>query len=536
MSEESDSWKKHFGKFLSWLTRLFADVSYHLPLLLFLSGGALYFEETGAFVALDSAMVMLASSQTREQSLTINSGAQYSDDVIAVLVSQHMFNEQFGRVLPVNRDKLAELVATVAKAGPKVIAIDVDVSRLSTTGCEDTPRDSGRLHRTIIETVQSGISVTAVKYPSPYAKSNEPCLDTLESKANEAVTRLADENTTDAPRFLFASPDLDIDEQPGVVVRFENPLYDSNLHAREGHHPKRMPLVPSLGIAAALLGNITKENMANGILCSIKPSKNCEALRFDHGEIAQHEHYLINFFHPPRQIVIEQLEDLNDPLVIESIKSRIVFIGIESFGNTDRYLTPIGYQSGALIHAAIGGSMKKPIEESHGLAVCLDVFAGLAFLYLFKWTSDGAKSLSRHPTLNQALILIGPCVALAFSFLLTFWFIVHLISKSLWINPLPIFLGLSVHLYLESIEKAHGHAGEQHPAHGRHPKWLASWIREKLLGLSGVFFRLSGLLRKNGRKISALAIVDDTAWVAFHVLVLCMIYRSAREIIVLFGS
>lgn len=156
------------------------------------------------------------------------------------------------------------------------------------------------------------------------------------------------------------------------------------------------------------------------------------------------------------------------------------FMGVDSGTGQDRYRTPLQATTvaGAWIHGAIALSELERLRPEGGAAaadghgagtygkhVLTDVGFGLALVLLC--TLLGRLPLQhRHPTLHGLIRVGGPA---AVALLLWLGYVLYK-SKDVgshdWSNPLPVLVGLMVHIYLHAAEGEHDAAHDAHRAAG----------------------------------------------------------------------
>jgi hypothetical protein len=162
------------------------------------------------------------------------------------------------------------------------------------------------------------------------------------------------------------------------------------------------------------------------------------------------------------------------------------FVGVDSGTGQDRYRTPLQATTvaGAWIHGAIALSELERLKPAagtpagggagHGAGtyfkhVGTDVLYGLALVLVCAVLSQ-LPLQGRHPTLHGLIRVGGPAVVA-----LLLW-LSYLLVNSMshgsrdWSNPLPVLVGLLVHIYLHAAEGDHHGAGDAHGA----ARWSAA--------------------------------------------------------------
>jgi hypothetical protein len=174
-------------------------------------------------------------------------------------------------------------------------------------------------------------------------------------------------------------------------------------------------------------------------------------------------------------VVVDSMDAL-EALPPGLIAGKIVFLGLRSFGALDEFVTPAGRKAGAVVHAYVANSMLSgPLRANHLWAALVDFAIGLLFSMIAMCTLSVLERWHRTaPNLaGAAHIVFLPlllAVFVALVLLLMPWFM----ARAVWLNPLPMLLGLTAHAYWEAIE------GKKGTGKGRSPcfKWLAAHVAE----------------------------------------------------------
>lgn len=145
-----------------------------------------------------------------------------------------------------------------------------------------------------------------------------------------------------------------------------------------------------------------------------------------------------------------------------------VILGAD-FDTSDEHLTPIGPLAGVEVHAAV--ALQPDEKANHAIGLLIDVFLGvLCGLGVHKaWTRYFGQLLGeghQRPTLSgQALAYAWPTLLMAvwlllLTFVLPLGSLLALLWWTVWINPVPMLVGMTVDAFvLGSLASAIHHAG-----------------------------------------------------------------------------
>jgi hypothetical protein len=192
---------------------------------------------------------------------------------------------------------------------------------------------------------------------------------------------------------------------------------------------------------------------------------------------------------------------------------RVAILSVDDGTGSDKFVVPVHPHpvSGAWIHAAIALSALAsdtgepvPFELRHAKRMndlrhafwkhlWAEIIVGVAFVLAMAVLLPVASGLStaRWPTFRLcAIVLLPLVVAVAIVFLKIELGILDKFLQGSWVNPLPMLVGMTLHLYVDLAAHGAGHAG-----HGAHhpPQLLDHWFR-RVLQVTWAFLVLASLL------------------------------------------
>lgn len=478
----------------------------------FLVSATAILEDQHAFRSVDDfalALAVGASAQSGAKEM-IASGAGMSHRVTVLLVGEELFETAFERRLPVDPDKLAELIRKITARGPARIAIDVDLAKplqvAAVTNAAEKRCDASAppMHLALREALSKGIDVFGITYERHTQNGrmarNAELLELC--KLESACPRDDKADSVSHGRFHLASPQVVTLGTVQSVV--DIPHFDGRA-ASLGFAAACIPPIDTEVEKRCLRFGPQQENFYCDLLAAAA-SENVRLIGVDddgrtvgaEGQPDQPRTAFINFL--PRAenqvtVVVVDSMDALEALPPGLIAGKIVFLGLQSFGALDEFVTPAGRKAGAVVHAYVANSMlSDPLEPNHLWAALIDFAIGLLFS-LIAVTIQGKLGRWHRtaPNLFSAvhIILLPLLLAIAFVIVLTLmpWFM----ARAEWLNPLPMLLGLTAHAYLEAIED------DMKTRRGKSSlKWLvaprtghaaAGWLRWKHDACIGVALR-----------------------------------------------
>lgn len=447
----------------------------HLPVVLALVALCLILHHWSAYQRLEGAAVYLVGTLApKHQPEQLSSGR-----IVALHFTPDFFAspEGFQRRLPLNRGTLAKVVDTVAQAQPTLIALDIDAVR---AGDSDAEREEARqLHQAIERALARRIDVVAVTFPHalPITQANLDAvmaLCQLDAPAPRATRG----------RFVLASPTLQQEGAFQVVYRV--PIHPPSPDGQE----RRMAQV-----VAQLMGRhgAGQAHLANlGSLCQPDEDQTRHALQTSaqtashgtHGgpEAVQLGHIRFLNRDEYKRLTALPISDWDDLHTLAGdLTGRVVFIGAQSFPGLDTYLTPLGPMPGVLVHAHIANSIDQGMHASTLLSTLLDIALGMLFVLVCLLIHAGhhwTQHKSSH--LDRLYLLLVPMLAYTVFLFGALWLSAEVYARGLWIDPIPILVGLSLHLYVETNAASAGHATASLRAWGQ--ETLKAWGTTLMMG------------------------------------------------------
>lgn len=429
-------------------------------LLVFLACLTVVLEHQHFFQGLDAtALTVIGQLQPEDDTRKLDE----PHEVVAVSASTKLFEAPiFGAKLPVDRDGLAAMLVTLlpdkpaqaasasasaAAEQPRVIAIDVDITPLSRATAEDLQLQAAPppIHAAILKALAAGIDIVAATYPNQSdanrAERTRDWRAALCARVALQQKTAQQDHRPDKPRIgrlRFASPLLVARGTRQAVVDYERPALTAQQPCDE--------TARGLGLVAADLARERPEKPA--------PEPGC---------CSPHDSRFINFFSRKNSMLevdsIEQLAAFR-PL----LGGRVVILGVKSFAGVDEHLTPFGRMPGSAVHAAIAQTEFEDLKSGHREAFGLDLALGLLFIglaFLLHMLVDWATPRLGHGSSLLYLIrLAGPLFLFALLGGATLLFAQRLAYAGIWLNPLGMLLGLSLHLYEHLANTATAHDTE----------------------------------------------------------------------------
>ncbi len=438
---------------LRWLGKLLGEVLPHLPVVLFLTALGVLVHRTEGYAKLEGLVVMLVGAVAPYPPLP-----EKLPDTVAITASPDFFYQQYGGRLPLSRAVTAEVVNTLREKHPRLIALDLDVSR--TGEGDDEKKEAASLIAAIRAALHDGIDVVAVAYPMHEGvrrHSRDEGLKALCAELQHAAPHrqasAAPENSAQTPGiFVLASPMLAPEQSFNIVHRVSQSPVDGQ------HEDHRM-----FAVTSALL---SKDR---------KPANLCKGADVDSAALhsldnAERQWPDLKKMHRIRFMV----EKDSDPIAVKAVASmselkevaqelgeRTVFFGVQSFHGMDDFLTPLGHMPGAQLQALIATSWNKGgMSQEHLHAALWDVLIGLGFVLVYVILQRGLSCMEEKKMNYCALLggLILPLLIFVVFAGLVFYLSTLKLTAGEWLDPLPMMAGLTIHLYVESNGKGHhGH-------------------------------------------------------------------------------
>ncbi len=447
------TWTRHFAHYV-W--GLVASGVIYLPLIVFLASLTLVLDDHQVFRAADDGVIGAVAA--------LRGPADPEDpdpSFASAIISRDLFAKELGRTLPFGKEKLERTLQLLNKEGPKLIAVDVDAiprSVPSTAAATDQP-----MFQAIRSLLDNGTSVVLVSYPS---RTFDEELAAFAWRRSFCAA--ASHGEPGKGKLWWASSYLDVEGRGTSVIRFHGRDQAEALEAADG------ALLP-LGLVLAAIVDPRKK------LASLRekadycakalgtPPAGTNALT----RKAPAPDSFVNYFSKmPEQLWISCATTL--PKGAESLKGKAVVLGVQSFEGVDEHATPLGKLPGATVHTLIAASVSGAGEAGHGLKFMFDVAVGFLFVPLFHLLQGIRDAVSRNwpraDSVVRVLSVLLPLLALAIASSLLLAFAPKIAAGGVWINPLPMLIGLLAHLYVELIPDSETHQTHS-PAAALH-RWM----------------------------------------------------------------
>jgi len=318
-------------------------------------------------------------------------------DVVLLFITEEEYKKGFHGVSPLSRGRLAELVNLMVKLKAKVIALDIDLSDL-------TSQDH-KLSDAFGHASAAGIPIALIGNLKPFEDkphaNDDPLLD-LRPYTDERLHTTKDgfilfENMNPRPQWtgkvIYGGNFYTLDRD--WVLRMAEGFYmikNNDLKYKLPYLP--MPSFP-VAIVAGYQG-MSQETLMEALL-NIQDNKIIlSSPRSNHGDIHIHlvkggrviPNFIGNYEYFNREINLQRLleEYRSNEVEGETIfKDKIVIIG-GTFDKTDFHMTPVGRMSGMEILAnitqsIISGSLITP--TSFWKAFVIQVILGIAVAFIF---------------------------------------------------------------------------------------------------------------------------------------------------------
>lgn len=404
------------GKFRELGTHLAVATVTAAVVLVLAHGGALNWLEslslrvTAAFIPQDNGRPRLASNPDVPVILAVGSG---------------MYETVFRQTSPLNRAALAEVLESIDRLNPRLVAVDLDLSP-GPGGAPDAGAQA-QLDQTLIRLARQHAGRYVLTAPVP--------VDTqaLRQEKFAWMQRMC------SAGFVFAHPYLTLSQS--AVLRYD---------ATE----------PGLGLAAARLwdprsGTESKalcDQVAGGIGNAVFLSTLSLAIPAGQADDYGRQRPLEPTFLRSSASEPHALETTDAQSLHLDLTGRAVFVGA-TFEPNDAFLTAWGERSGVAIHAGIFASELHPISPlSHRIAFLIDILLGTLAGALFH-ASWHRYAVADRNIAGGAANRLGPYLA-ARAWLIGNFALLFLISLSclvlagflfrfnLWVNPGPIILAI----------------------------------------------------------------------------------------------
>jgi hypothetical protein len=409
------------------------------------------------------------------------------------------FQNEFCGLSPVPRRRMAALIEGVASALPQadatgskpVVGIDVDItslrgSRSCVVDLACPPNMTGSGAKKLCHEGADDRVETAMRSLTKKARVVVVAFPRLGVEArkvrNESMLRLCRLGVTFASAQAFLDPGEPF--YHFLNKRKPEPKFDWSTQA---HAQYQIPVYfPSLGNVMSLLAQQAKQPVESTYretteaLCKAAEFQFPQGLLLAVGDIPEAAPHGASEFRPEdlydgsyldlmRGSVRTHLEPVDHiPAMVKAVGNAIqewtqrprtappMFIVAIDDGHTDKYFTvQNAYVSGDSIQALTAFSQKKPLEVSPALDALIDLFLGCMYLGCWVWVWTRLRRLRRTAPVSATVMLVSaPALLAIFLSVLTVWFSARMLQHGHWIDPLLMFLGLTVHAYLTLAQEA----------------------------------------------------------------------------------
>lgn len=521
-----------------------------LPLILVLASLALVLEASHKFHIFDDAMLTLVSKLKPPAPTEV-----LHDKLVTVMVTRQMFETELNRKLPIDKVALRTVIEALGEQEPKVVAIDVDAIPDGPPPPEGSSQ-APPMQEAILTLLQRGIHVVAVSYPRLTEKHASQARDWRRLYCKAAVD--IKDTGKGKGKLYWASAWLQSEGGGDSVLRYSPPGKAEKV-AEENE--SLLPLGLVLWAATETAMESGTRAGANATVPPNQPAGRAEALRrqasaYCETVLASNTGHakpskpasgarapdepdaLINYFgRTPLELELSSIRELK--LRKLDLQGKAVMLGVSSFEKVDTHLTPLGQLPGAVVHSLVAASVGVPLAEDHLMAFGLDVLMGYVFMVMLLGLREGSKAVeARAPKAHTLLRLINvatPLIPLLITALFVLVCMPRLTSSGLWLNPLPVLMGLLIHLYAELTEREAGHEvslGKEEPdvAWRSSPRqffklFLAQLAASLIAPLVAWWknWRSLALLTRSWHTVHGVMWFDLGAWLAMRVISLALI-------------
>jgi len=367
-----------------------------------------------------------------------------SDDIVLLFLTEKEYKTGFKARSPLSRTRLAEIVNTLVRLEPRVIALDIDLS-------DDTDQDDDLIKAIRnagsknIPVVIPGIIKPVIDMDSDHGERADlhPYIPEIYSTTNDGFT-------------LFHPPALkkdylEIAYTGGSIFALDRDGVFRNaslFYYIDGNEEKKTAPSFPLAVATATMGlektdlyQALSERKNNNLVLPIQ--NNTKSYNIHYGAKARiTPNFLGNYEHFERMIDIDALLETykSDYQGVETIfKNKTVIIG-GSYDRNDFYTTPVGRMSGMEIIANITQNIL-----DHNLISHLSFWKAFALEVLF-----GAF-------VALIFILFSPMKAIIYCFislapLIVFGSLIAFSATYYWFDFIPTIAGVMLHGLISKIE------------------------------------------------------------------------------------
>jgi hypothetical protein len=376
-------------------------------------------------------------------------------DTVVLGITSDFFNAEFGGRTPIDRDQFQALIVKTLQSYPsaKVIAIDYDFSPSipqhctqddSTEFCEFASleaKQQARFDKFLTQDLKRllgdrRISIVLIS-PLPTSEESVPGKQAWQRKLANAGIRFGDYSLLSHDWF-------------GTVVK---------------HIPTRSLVNPCSTIEDVRRPFASVVNDAGYCIPKSESKVQLDIEVSENVLTQRHQVALINFIEAQKAVFYCPLWEWSD--VTQNCQRRLnlassdpnqistVFIGA-SYGQEDRFRTPLGDLYGIVLHAYSAYTLRHPVAEEHEFrfvafigAIVFGVLSASIFDCLWKYAASYPKYSTRR------LFIISAVSALLFGLVWCAIFLMpFMLTNSVWMNPLLIVFGSFIDSYQASMEQS----------------------------------------------------------------------------------
>lgn len=374
---------------------------------LFFINGIIYIfdKKLGLFNAVHSIVLRnISSALEASPSRYIN-----ETDSVVILISNEMFEKYSNYQTPFNKKIMTQILDKIYKQEPKAFIVDFDISPYY--DFEVTKNDY------LVNPLYTKLKDIAKTTPVII-----PFLFMGETTENQML-KLFWIRDMCSYNIHFATPL--VSSEVGVVLQYNN--YKKQLNLLANNVVKKEDI-------HSLCTNI--ENLANLDLNLIK---NYILREYNQSEKLPINYQAIN----SSTIKINHVEDLDN----FNLKDKVIYLGA-GYGFTDLFATPYGEKYGVEIHNAIYYSLDNKIAPANiVISIFADIAIGVLFGIILSWTLVKRKIIkTTNMLILNNLAIVG--IVLFFIMLSTYVSAILFHSIFIWLNPIPIILGMFIDMMI----------------------------------------------------------------------------------------
>jgi len=364
---------------------------------------------------------------------------------LVLTISKRLYETEFKNTSPLDRAKLAALLANIKDANPKLLVLDLDLSPVMPGEKNSQANDLDRL----LDEMSSASTAVVLLVPIFEGTSE---LSAAQSKwMSDRCPR--PENASKKLYFGLAG----LPNEAGVILR----------------HPRQYPSIGNVARwaadfdyaagSAALASSCHSVPQPDAVCAFVRKNGRLRDLKRHFSEVARQcgsEPIDFRWMNDTRYEKNHVLE--LDTLAVPDSNDRVVFLGA-SYDGHDLHPTGVGLKDGVVVHAAVFASDTRSVP--HALAALLEVALGvlLGSIFAALWTlrlrATGRYNaeLYRKRALPSVLqwfastaFLISMIAVGAISAVVMLLVSAGYLGMGVWLNPVPLVLGMAFDGYVVS--------------------------------------------------------------------------------------